>query len=342
MMLRSLASAAFGGLLAVSLAAGSAAAAPTLDAIKQRGLLQCGVTSGVTGFSFPDDKGAWKGLDADYCRALAAAIFGDASKVKFVPLTSKDRFTALQSGDVDVLHRVTTWTMSRDTANGFNFAGINFFDGQGFLVAKKLGVKSATELGGASVCVQQGTTTELNVADYFRLQGQKYEPVAFATSNETIKAFDAGRCDVFSMDVSAIYSERLKLSRPDDYVVLPEIISKEPFAAVVRQGDDQWYDIVKWVHFALLNAEELGITQANVADKTQSPNPEIKRLLGQEGKFGEAIGLGNDWVVQIVKAVGNYGEIYERNVGKDSVLNIPRGVNALWNKGGLHYAPPVR
>jgi general L-amino acid transport system substrate-binding protein len=247
------------GLTLVQQQPAGAQGASTLDAVKARGALHCGVTTGVTGFSFPDAQGNWHGLDVDYCRALAAAVLGDASKVRFTPLSSRDRFTGLQSGEVDLLQRVTTWTLSRDTQNGFNFAGINFFDGQGFLVSQKLGVKSARELDGSTICVQQGTTTELNLADYFRSNRLQYQVVTFATSDETIKAFDSGRCDAFTMDVSAIASERLKLAKPEEYVVLPEVISKEPLASAVRHGDDHWFDVVKWVHFALLNAEELGI-----------------------------------------------------------------------------------
>ena len=318
------------------------ASAQTLKKAQDRGQLLCGGSTGLAGFGLPDDKGVWKGIDVDYCRAIAAAIFNDASKVKFVPLSAKDRFTALQSGEVDVLVRTTTWTLSRDTSLGLNFAGINYFDGQGFMVRKKLGVKSVLELGGASVCTQQGTTTELNLADYFRANKLKYEVVAFATNTETVKAYEAGRCDAFTTDSSGLYAERLTLSNPEEHIVLPEIISKEPLAGAVRHGDDQWFDLVKWVHYAMLNAEELGVTQANVDTMLKSDNPEIKRLLGTEGKFGEALGVPNDWVVRIVKQVGNYGEVFERNVGAGSPLKIARGANALWNKGGLQYAPPVR
>jgi len=318
------------------------ASAQTLKKAQDRGQLLCGGSTGLAGFGLPDDKGVWKGIDVDYCRAIAAAIFNDATKVKFVPLSAKDRFTALQSGEVDVLIRTTTWTLSRDTSLGLNFAGINYFDGQGFMVRKKLGVKSVLELAGASVCTQQGTTTELNLADFFRANKLKYEVVAFATNTETVKAYEAGRCDAFTTDSSGLYAERLTLSNPDEHIVLPEIISKEPLAAAVRHGDDQWLDLVKWVHYAMLNAEELGVTQANVDAMMKSDNPEIKRLLGTEGKFGEALGLPNDWVVRIVKQVGNYGEAFERNVGSGSPLKIARGANALWNKGGLQYAPPVR
>ena len=318
------------------------ASAQTLKKVQDRGQLLCGGSTGLAGFGQPDDKGVWKGIDVDYCRAMAAAIFNDAAKVKFVPLSAKDRFTALQSGEVDVLIRTTTWTLSRDTSLGLNFAGINYFDGQGFMVRKKLGVKSVLELAGASVCTQQGTTTELNLADYFRANKMKYEVVAFASNTETVKAYEAGRCDAFTTDSSGLYAERLTLSNPDEHIVLPEIISKEPLAGVVRHGDDQWLDLVKWVHYAMLNAEELGVTQANLDAMLKSDNPEIKRLLGTEGKFGEALGLPNDWVVRIVKHVGNYGEAFERNVGAGSPLKIARGANALWNKDGLQYAPPVR
>ena len=322
--------------------AAGAASAQTLNQVKQRGTLQCGANTGLAGFGQPDAQGNWTGLDVDYCRAIAAAIFNDPTKVKFAPLSSKDRFTALQSGEVDVLVRNTTWTMSRDTSLGLEFAAVNYYDGQGFMVRKKLKVNSALELSGASVCSQQGTTTELNLADFFRANKLKYEPVIFATSDETIKAYDAGRCDVFTTDASGLYAERLKLSNPDDHMVLPDIISKEPLGPSVRHGDNQWNDIVKWVHYAMLNAEELGVSKANVDEQLKSTNPEIKRLLGTEGQFGEAIGLTNDWVYRIVKHVGNYGESFERNVGQGSRLKIARGTNALWNKGGLQYAPPIR
>lgn len=329
----------------VGLAAGFAAtavSAATLDQIKQKGFVQCGANTGLAGFGVPDDKGNWTGLDVDLCRALAAAVFDDPNKVKFIPLSAKDRFTALQSGEADVLIRNTTWTMSRDTSLGLNFTGVNYYDGQGFMVRKSLGISSALELDGASVCTQQGTTTELNLADYFRANNMKYEVVAFATSDETVKAYDSGRCDAFTTDASGLYAERLKLTNPDDHIVLPEIISKEPLGPSVRHGDDQWFDVVKWVHYAMLNAEELGVTKANVDEQLKSDNPEIKRLLGAEGKFGEAIGLTNDWAYRVIKHVGNYGEIFEKNVGEGSLLKIKRGLNALWTKGGLQYAPPIR
>ncbi|MFZ4531640.1 MAG: amino acid ABC transporter substrate-binding protein [Alsobacter sp.] len=327
---------------AAAIVAAGAASAQTLDKVKQKGFLQCGSNTGLAGFGVPDEKGVWTGLDVDVCRAIAAAIFNDATKVKYVPLSSKDRFTALQSGEVDVLVRNSTWTLSRDTSLGLNFTGVNYYDGQGFMVRKKLNVNSALELNGASVCTQQGTTTELNLADFFRANKMKYEVVAFASSDETIKAYDAGRCDAFTTDASGLYAERLKLANANDHVVLPEIISKEPLGPAVRHGDDQWMDIVKWVHFGMLNAEELGVSKANLDQMLKSENPEVKRLLGTEGKFGEALGLPNDWVVRIVRLVGNYGESFDRNVGEGSPLKIKRGLNALWNKGGLQYAPPVR
>lgn len=328
--------------IGLALSATGASAQATLAQVKQRGILNCGSHTGLAGFAMPDAQGNWKGLDVDLCRAIAATIFNDPSKVKFIPLSAKDRFTALQSGEVDVLARNSTWTMTRDASLGLLFTGVNYYDGQGFLVRKKLGVNSALQLNGASVCTQQGTTTELNLADYFRANNLKYEVVAFAGSDETVKAYDAGRCDAFTTDASGLYAERLKLTNPDEHLVLPEIISKEPLGPAVRNNDTQWFNLVKWVHFAMLNAEELGVTQANVDEKTKSDNPEIKRLLGTEGKFGEQVGLTADWVVRIVKHVGNYGEVFERNVGQGSLLKIARGQNGLWTKGGLQYAPPVR
>ena len=326
----------------LALSATGASAQATLAQVKQRGILNCGSNTGLAGFGVPDAQGNWKGLDVDLCRAISATIFNDPNKVKFIPLSAKDRFTALQSGEVDVLVRNSTWTMTRDASLGLLFTGVNYYDGQGFLVRKKLGVNSALQLNGASVCTQQGTTTELNLADYFRANNLKYEVVAFASSDETIKAYDAGRCDAFTTDASGLYAERLKLTNPDEHQVLPEIISKEPLGPAVRNTDPQWFNLVKWVHFAMLNAEELGVTQANVDEKLKSDNPEIKRLLGTEGKFGEQVGLTADWVVRIVKHVGNYGESFERNVGQGSLLKIARGQNGLWTKGGLQYAPPVR
>ena len=318
-----------------------ASSAQTLKAVKDRGSLICGVSQGLPGFSNPDDKGNWTGFDVDFCRAIAAAVLNDGSKVKFTPLSAKDRFEPLKTGDIDLLSRNTTWTLSRDVTYG-NFAGVTYYDGQGFIVRKALKVNSALELNGASICTQTGTTTELNLADYFRANNMKYEVIAFATADETIKAYDGGRCDVFTTDVSQLYSERLKLTNANDHVVLPEIISKEPLAPFVRQGDDKWFNVVKWVHFAMVNAEELNVTKANVDEQMRSDNPEIKRLLGAEGNFGEQLGLTKDWVVRIVKHVGNYGESFERNVGTGSKLGISRGLNRLWTKGGIQYAPPIR
>jgi general L-amino acid transport system substrate-binding protein len=320
-----------------------AQAGATLDAIQKKGFVQCGISDGLPGFSYADEKGNYMGLDVDVCRAVAAAVFGDATKVKYSPLTAKERFTALQSGEVDILSRNTTWTSSRDSGLGLNFAGVNYYDGQGFLVNKKLGVSSAKELDGATVCIQAGTTTELNLSDYFRANGLKYTPITYDTSDESAKSVEAGRCDVLTSDQSQLYAQRIKLADPDSYVVLPEVISKEPLGPVVRQGDEEWFDIVRWSLYAMVNAEELGITSANVEEQAKSTkNPDVARLLGAEGEFGKDLKLPKDWAVQIVKQVGNYGESFERNVGVGSQLKIERGLNALWNKGGLQYAPPVR
>jgi general L-amino acid transport system substrate-binding protein len=326
---------------AATLAGAFGVEAGTLDTIKARGALVCGSNPGLAGFALPDDQGVYKGLDVDECRALAAAIFNDASKVKYLPINAKDRPTILASGEIDVLVRNTTWTMSRETAGMF-FTGVNYYDGQGFMVRKKLGVDSAAKLDGASICVQQGTTTELNLADYFRARNMKFEPVVFATDEETVRAYDSGRCDAYTTDASGLYAERLKLKTPDDNVVLPEIISKEPLGPSVRTDDINWFEIVQWTHFAMITAEELGVTQANVDEKLKSVNPEIRRLLGVEGDFGKNLGLTNDWAYRIIKQVGNYGESFERNVGMGSPIKIRRGLNALWNKGGLQYAPPIR
>jgi general L-amino acid transport system substrate-binding protein len=333
-------------VLSLALAAmlpAQAAWSQTLKTVKDRGTLNCGSNTGLAGFGQPDAQGNWTGLDVDVCRAVSAAVLGDAKKVKFVPLTAKDRFTALQSGEVDLLVRNTTWTSSRDTQLGLNFTGVNYYDGQGFMInKKKLKISSALELSEAAVCVQQGTTTELNLADYFRANKMTLKTVTFATIDEAVKAYEDGRCDAYTTDASGLYASRLRLASPDDHVVLPEIISKEPLGPAVRHGDDQWFDIVKWVHFAMLNAEELGVSQKNVDDMLKSDNPEIKRLLGTEGNYGEQLGLSKDWVVNIVKQVGNYGEAFERNVGEGSPLKIARGLNRLWNKGGIQYAPPIR
>ena len=322
---------------------GMAHAGATLDAVKNKGFVQCGVSDGLPGFSFTDSKGDYKGIDVDVCRAVAAAVFGDATKVRFTPQTPHERVTALQYGEIAVLSRNTTWTSSRDGGMGLIFAGVTYYDGQGFLVNKKLGVKSAKELDGATVCIQAGTTTELNLADYFRSNGMKFTPITYSTSDESAKSLEAGRCDVLTSDQSQLYAQRNKLSKPDDYVVLPEVISKEPLAPAVRRGDEDWLTVVKWSLFALVNAEELGLTSANVeAQAKDSKNPDVRRLLGADGEFGKDLKLPKDWAVQIVKQVGNYGEVFERNVGMGSDLKIKRGLNALWNAGGLQYAPPVR
>lgn len=331
-----------GAALLIGLTASLASAGPTIDTVKKRGQLVCGVNPGVAGFGLPDDKGQWTGFDVDFCRAIAAAIFNDPTKIRFVPLTAKDRFTALQSGEIDVLSRNTTWTQSREVGQGFEFGAVTYYDGQGFMVRKKLNVASALELSGASICVQQGTTTELNLADYFRSHDMKYDSVVFATADEGIKSYDTGRCDAFTTDMSQLYSERTKLVAPDDHVILPEVISKEPLGPAVRQGDDQWFNLVKWTHYAMVTAEELGVTQKNVDEKMKGPNPEIKRLLGAEGNFGEGLGLTQDWAYRIIKHMGNYGESFDRNLGEGSKLKIRRGVNALWTKNGLQYAPPIR
>ncbi|MEX1153948.1 amino acid ABC transporter substrate-binding protein [Parvibaculum sp.] len=319
-----------------------AGAGETLRRVKRRGFLQCGVSQGLAGFSSPDERGRWSGIDVDYCRAIAAAIFGNGEKVRFRPLSAKDRFTALQSGEVDILSRNTTWTMSRDTQLGFDFAGVTYYDGQAFMVRKSSGITKAEQLAGATICTQTGTTTELNLADYFRGRGLDYRVLSFEKNDEAISAYDQGRCDGYTTDASGLYAERLKMQRPEDNIVLPEIISKEPLGPVVRQGDPQWADIARWTLSALLNAEELGVTSENIEEMRESDNPLVRRLLGAEGSYGASVGLGPDWVIDIVRAVGNYGEIFERNVGVDTPLGIERGLNALWNDGGVMYAPPIR
>jgi general L-amino acid transport system substrate-binding protein len=330
-------------LVALAMLVGAqGASAQTLKAVKDRGMLNCGANGTLAGFGLPDAQGNWTGLDVDVCRAIAAAVLNDPKKVKFTPLSAKDRFTALQSGEVDVLLRNTTWTSSRDSSLGLSFTGVDYYDGQGFMVRKGLKVNSALELNGASVCVQQGTTTELNLADYFRAHKMQLKTVTFATANEAVKAYDAGRCDSYTTDASGLAAERLRLANPDDHIILPEIISKEPLGPAVRQGDDQWFTVVKWVLFAMINAEELGITQKNVDEMMKSTSPDVKRFVGTEGNYGEQLGLTKDWAVRIIKAEGNYGEAFERNVGQGSPLKIARGLNRLWDKGGIQYAPPIR
>lgn len=323
--------------------AGQAQAGTTLDAVKKKGFVQCGISDGLPGFSYADASGKFSGLDVDICRGVAAAIFGDAEKVKYTPLTAKERFTALQSGEVDILSRNTTWTSSRDAGMGMLFTGVNYYDGIGFLTHHKAGLKSAKELDGATVCIQAGTDTELNVADYFKANKMQYTPVTFDRSDESAKALDSGRCDTLASDQSQLYALRIKLGKPDDFIVLPEVISKEPLGPVVRRGDEDWFAIVRWTLFAMLNAEEMGVTSKNVEELAAKPTtPDMAHLLGHEGNYGKDLKVPNDWVVKIVKQVGNYGESFDRNVGMGSELKIKRGQNALWNNGGLQYAPPVR
>ena len=316
--------------------------AGTLDDVKAKGFVQAGVNGGVFGFSAADKKGEWKGLDVDPARAIDAAVSGDAGKVKFVALTAVQRLPALQSKEIDVLCRNTTQTLTRETKNGLNFTHVNYYDGQGFLVPKKLGIKSAKELDGATVCVLPGTTTEMNIADYFRANNMKWKPVVIEQTAELTKAFFAGRCDVYTSDASQLAAHRSTAPNPNDYVLLPEIISKEPLAPVVRHGDDQWYDVVNFTVMALINAEEFGITSKNVDEKLKSTNPEIQRFLGVTPGMGKALGLDDKWVYNIIKQVGNYGEIFERNVGPNTPLGLSRGLNELWTKGGIMYAAPFR
>ena len=323
----------------VALAASASAA--TLDDVKAKGHIQCGVSQGLPGFSNADDSGNWTGLDVDMCRAVAAAVFGDSKAVKFTPLSAKQRFTALASGEVDILSRNTTWTMTRDTQLGLNFAGVNYYDGQGMMVPTSLGVTSALELDGANICTNTGTTTELNITDYFRANGMSFNLVAFEKADEVVAAYDAGRCDVYTTDRSGLAAQRGKLTAPDSHMVLSEIISKEPLGPVVRQGDDQWFNIVRWSLNAMINAEEMGVSSANVNNLKFDANitPAVARLIGKEGNFGEELGLSNDWAYNILMQVGNYAESYEANV---TPLGLARGVNALWSDGGILYAAPIR
>jgi general L-amino acid transport system substrate-binding protein len=320
--------------------ASSAAAQSTLDSVRSKGYLQCGVSTGIAGFSQPDSKGVWRGIDVDLCRAVAAAVFGDATKVRYTPLTTQQRFTALQSGEVDLLARNTTWTLSRDTSLGLNFVGVNYYDGQGFMVPKKSNVKSAKQLNGATVCLQPGTTTELNLADYFRANNMKFKPVVIEKLEEVLGAYFAGRCDAFTTDHSGLVALRAsRAPKPDEHVILPEIISKEPLGPAVRHGDDRWFDIVKWSLFAMLEAEELGLDSKNIDAQLKSSNPTIQRFAGVSGDLGTLLGVDNKWAYQIVKQVGNYGESFDANL---KPLGFERGLNRLWNQGGLMYAPPLR
>jgi len=331
-----------GTIAAASVLAGAASAA-TLDDVKADGVLKCGVTTGLVGFAAPDANGRWEGFDVAVCRAVAAAVLGDGDAVQFVPLSSKVRFTALSSGEVDLLARNTTWTLSRDADLGFTFVGVNYYDGQGFMVRKDLGVSSATELDGATVCIQTGTTTELNLADYFRTNGMSYEPVPIETNAEGQQQYLAGACDAYTTDASGLAATRATFENPEEHMVLPEIISKEPLGPLVREGDEPWGDIVRWTLNALITAEELGITQANVDEMAAgTENPEINRMLGAEGNLGEMLGLDPDWAVRAIKVGGNYGELFEANVGENTGLGLSRGLNALWTQGGLMYTPPFR
>ena len=314
----------------------------TLETVKENGYIKCGVSQGLMGFSNPDDKGNWTGIDVDVCRAVSAAIFGSDKNVKYIALSNKERFAALQSGEVEVLSRNTTYSMQRDTALGIDFVGINYYDGQSFMVRKELGVKSISELSGASLCANLGTTTELNAADYFTSAGMDYEIITFEKADETVSAYNSGRCDVYTTDQSGLYAQRLKFTNPDEHMILPEVISKEPLGPAVRQGDSQWADIVRWSLYAMISAEELGVSSKNIDSKAQLRNPDIQRLLGNDGTFGENLGIRKDWAKQIIIHVGNYGESFERNVGKGSPLGIARGQNALWRNGGLQYSPPIR
>ena len=318
------------------------AVAQTLNAVKQRGTLNCGVSQGLPGFSSMDENNTWTGFDVDFCRAIAAVIFDDPNRVTFISLDTATRFTALQSKGIDVLSRNSTWTMSREGSLGLMFAGVSYYDGQGFLLRREANIDTALELSGKTVCTQTDTTTELNLSDYFRANNLNLKVLALATADETLKAYEDSRCDVLTSDVSQLYAERLRLNAPDSHIILPEVISKEPLGPAVRQGDDQWFNLVKWTLYSLINAEELGIKSNTIDDALKSANPNIRRLVGSEGEFGEQIGLTKDWATRAVRAVGNYGEIYERNVGAQSKLSIPRGLNALWTMGGIQYAPPIR
>ena len=319
----------------------TAFAQSTFDSVKSKGFVQCGVNAGpLAGFSAPDSKGVWKGIDVDLCRGVAATVFGDANKVRYTPLTAQQRFTALQSGEVDVLSRNTTWTITRDTSLGLNFVGVNYYDGQGFMVHRKLNVKSAKQLNGATVCVQPGTTTELNLADYFRANRMTFKPVVIETLPEVQKAYFAGRCDVFTTDHSGLIAIRASQApKPEDHVILPDIISKEPLGPAVRQGDDRWFDIVKWTLFAMIEAEEMDLTSKNIDQQANSQNPAIQRFVGASGDIGKMLGVDNKWAFNIIKQVGNYGESFDANLKE---LGFERGLNRLWTQGGIMYAPPIR
>jgi general L-amino acid transport system substrate-binding protein len=327
--------------LAASLAS-SSISAQTLKTVQERGALNCGVSQGLIGFSIADDKGAWSGFDVDFCRAVAAAVFGDPSKVHFVPLTADERFTALHDKKIDLLSRNSTWTMGRETELGLVFAGVTYYDGQAFLVPKSRNLQSALELDGSKVCVQSGTTTEPNFVDYFETNHMKYEIVRRETAAETLSAYRDGQCNVLTSDESGLYALRLQLPRPADHAILPDVISKEPLGPAVRQDDMQWFNVVRWVNFAMIDAEELGVGTATLDAARQSNKPDVQRLVGRNGDFGKQLGLANDWASNVLRTTGNYGEVFERNVGLHSKLGIPRGLNELWNNGGIQYAPPIR
>jgi general L-amino acid transport system substrate-binding protein len=333
----------FLGALAAAALTASFAGAATLDDVKARGYLNCGSNTGLTGFGAPDDKGEWHGFDVDLCKAVAAAIFGDQTKVKFVPLTGETRFTALASGEVDLLVRNSTWTFSRDTDLKLDFVAVNYYDGQGFMVKKDLGVSSAKELDGATICIQTGTTTELNLADFFKANNISYTPVNVADDGEALRQFTGGACDAFTTDASGLAATRATLPNPDDYIILPEIISKEPLGPVVRHGDNAWAEVVRWTYYALVEAEEKGITKANIEEVAASTtDPEVRRILGLDGDFGKMLGLDPAWAKNAIAANGNYGEIFEANIGAATPIKLARGLNALWTQGGLQYAPPFR
>ena len=327
-------------LIAVATTPALAQQRSTLDTVRSKGFVQCGVNTSVAGFSAPDSKGVYRGIDVDVCRAVAAAVFGDSTKVRYTPLTAQQRFTALQSGEVDLLARNTTWTITRDTSLGLNFVGVNYYDGQGFMVHRKLNVKSAKQLNGATVCVQPGTTTELNLADYFRANKMTFKPVVIEKLEEVVAAYFAGRCDVYTTDHSGLISTRATTApKPEEHVILPEIISKEPLGPAVRQGDDRWFDIVKWSLFAMIEGEEMGLTSKNIDQQASSTNPSIQRFVGASGDIGKMLGVDNKWAYNIIKQVGNYGESFDANL---KPLGFERGLNRQWNQGGLMYAPPIR
>ncbi|THD62122.1 MAG: amino acid ABC transporter substrate-binding protein [Bradyrhizobium sp.] len=334
--------------LAVAVAVGSAAIVyerydtKTLKRTIQRDAVLCGVNTGLPGFSSPDDKGNWSGFDVDFCRAVAAAIFDDPKKVQYIPLDANERFKELQARKVDILSRNSTWNMSRETSNDLYFPAVSYYDGQGFMIPKARDIDSALALDGSKVCVQEATTTQLNLEDYFRTNNMKYQEIKFGKLDEALRAYESGQCDTFTSDVSQLYALRLRLSKASDHAILPDVISKEPLAPVVRQRDDDWMMIVKWTLYAMINAEELGITSKNIDEALKSKKPDVMRLVGTEGAYGEELGLTKDWAVRIIRHVGNYGEVYERNVGAGSKLDIPRGLNQLWSAGGIQYAPPIR